>query len=93
MKILNAYKLRLLPLLLLALLWSCDRKELPAHEELYTGTVLLSLEWPETAPAHPTEQVHVWGIHSSGTSGAIEQDTLFLLDAGATARLSLLEAE
>lgn len=93
MEILNVYKLRLLPLLLLSLLWSCDRKELPAHEELYTGTVLLSLEWPETAPAHPTEHVHVWGIHSSGTSGAIEQDTLFLLDAGATARLSLLEAE
>lgn len=94
MKAPNNHKSFFLYLLTTCMLWSCDRKELSVHEELYTGTVLLSLDWQGATPTHPTERVHVWGTHSSsGSQQKISLDTLFLMAAGASARLPLLEAE
>lgn len=93
MKALKKHKDHILYLLLICTMWSCERKEPFTHEELYTGTIPLSLDWQGATPTHPTVQVHIQGTHHPDIQREITKDTLFLLEANGSAQLSLLEAE
>lgn len=93
MNALNKYSTRFLLLLLPLMACSCDRKDIFNHEELYTGTVPLSLDWQGVAPdEQPDMHIHIWGTHTSDAREETSKDTLFLMDSN-TAHLSLLETE
>lgn len=83
-----------LPLLLAAIVGSlltggCDEKELYTHEELYTGSLLLSLGWQEQQP--PTADKLDVSLRSL-TAGVAADTTFRLPPDGSEARLPLPEA-
>ena len=81
--------LRYTACLLVAVAWAgCNKKELYTHEELYTASTLLKVDWLDASPTASTLQLHVWGV-----AGAVPVDTLFSMASDATVRLSLPEAE
>ncbi|WP_044267106.1 FimB/Mfa2 family fimbrial subunit [Bacteroides timonensis] len=93
MKTQNTHNIYLHFLLVTFILCGCEHKELSTHEELYTSSIPLTLDWQVESPTTSTVKVHIWGAHTSATQGIISTDTLFMLDAHSTAQLSLLEAK
>lgn len=94
MNALNKYNTRFLLLLLPLIACSCSRKDIFSYEELYNGTVPISLDWQGITPdEQPDMQVHIWGTHISDAREEISKDTLFSVNPGTAPHLCLLEAE
>lgn len=89
MKTTKLSNIRLLTLYVMIIIAAgCERKELYTHEEIYTGSVRLSLDWQTMSPTSQSMQVRIRGTHEGVTT-----DTLFQIPADGDAVLPLLESD